>query len=141
MLTVRSLLLVASSASLISAEVGRYSLPAPWSWECDTSNSSVKVTGLVVEAQCVKTSSSLATKVQSLMACKMTCDKAGVIWPAPTGQVSLSKELLNFLPHNLKVVAVLSPSVLLESGRSKDISLSYQYYVILIRWQRLILFV
>lgn len=110
MLTVRSLLLVASSASLISAEVGRYSLPAPWSWECDTSNSSVKVTGLVVEAQCVKTSSSLATKVQSLMACKMTCDKAGVIWPAPTGQVSLSKKLLNFLPHNLKVVAVLSPS-------------------------------
>ena len=110
MMTMRSLLLVASSVILISAEVGRYSLPAPWSWECDTSNSSVKVTGHVVEAQCVKTASSLASKVQSLMACKMTCDKAGVIWPAPTGQVSLSKELLNFLPHNLKVVAVMSPS-------------------------------
>ena len=109
-MTMRSLLLLVSTISLTSAEVGRYSLPSPWSWECDTSNSSVKVTGHVVESQCVKTPSSLAKKVQSLMACKMTCHQAGLIWPAPTGKVSLSKELLNFLPNNLNVVAVISPS-------------------------------
>lgn len=44
------------------------------------------------------------------MACKMTCHKAGLIWPAPTGPVSLSTGLLNFLPNNLKVVAVMVPS-------------------------------
>merc|ERR1719205_258519 len=109
-MTMRSLLLVASSVSLVSAEVGRYSLPAPWSWKCDTSNSSVKVTGHVVESQCVKTPSAKTGQVQSLMACKMTCHKAGLIWPAPTGPVSLSTDLLNFLPNNLKVVAVIVPS-------------------------------
>ena len=40
----------------------------------------------------------------------MTCDPEGVIWPAPTGQLSLSQELINFLPQNLKVIKVVAPS-------------------------------
>ena len=32
-----------SALGLVAAEVGRYSLPAPWSYECDRSNSSYQV--------------------------------------------------------------------------------------------------
>ena len=46
-LTTERMLLVAalqvSALGLVAAEVGRYSLPAPWSYECDRSNSSYQV--------------------------------------------------------------------------------------------------
>jgi len=105
-----SLLLLLSAGPTIKAEVGQFSLPAPWSYVCDRSNSSYQVTGHVVPYKCVKTPSSSADKVQSLAACKMTCDPHGVIWPAPTGPLSLSQQVQHFLPHNLKVISVIAPS-------------------------------
>jgi len=99
-----------SALGLVAAEVGRYSLPAPWSYECDRSNSSYQVTGHVVEAKCVKTPVSAAATVQSLAACKLTCARGGVVWPAPTGPLALGPQLLHFLPQRLQVVAVIAPS-------------------------------
>ena len=92
------------------AAVGQFSLPVPWSYQCDRSNTSHLTTTHVVPNICRKVSNSKAETVQSLMACKMTCDPAGVIWPAPSGHLSLSSDLLHFLPDKLQVTAVIAPS-------------------------------
>ena len=104
------LLVLISFLSLVTAEVGRFSLPSPWSYSCDSSNKSHLVTGHVVPYKCVKQPSSSASEVQGLAACKMTCDPRGTLWPSPTGETRLSQELLHFLPQQLKVVSVISPS-------------------------------
>ena len=79
---------VISFISLARAEVGRFSQPSPWSYTCDSTNTSHLVTGHVVPYKCVKVASSTASLVQSLAACKMTCDPRGTLWPAPTQETS-----------------------------------------------------
>jgi len=117
------------TVQFISAEVGRYSLPAPWSYVCDKSNSSYQTTGHVVPFKCVKTPSTQASVVQSLSACKMTCDPQGVIWPTPTTRLSLSQELINFLPQNLKVTKVVAPSESVSNmiNQAVDVFREYLY--------------
>jgi len=102
------LLLVTSLVSLSSAEVATFRLPSPWSYECDSSNSSIG--GHYLPGRCVKIHSSSADEVQGLQACKMTCSPEGSIWPAPTGKVQLSKKLEHFIPQSLKVVSISSPT-------------------------------
>jgi len=103
-------LLLAFLAGSTQAEIASFSLPSPWSYECDTSNSSYKTTGHLLAAQCVKVASSSAGKVQGLQACKMTCGAKGMLWPAPTGLVQLSPDLVNFIPQDFRVVSVSAPS-------------------------------
>ena len=123
------LLVLTSFLSLVTAEVGRFSLPSPWSYSCDSSNRSHLVTGHVVPFKCVKQPSSSASVVQGLAACKMTCDPSGVIWPSPTEDVQLSRDLVHFLPHQLKVVAVIAPSEEVSNmvNRFVDIFREYLY--------------
>lgn len=103
-----SLALLSSLLSLTSGEVASFSLPSPWSYTCDRSNSSIG--GHYHPARCVKVSSSKAETVQGLNACKMTCSQKGNIWPAPTGSVSVSTGLVSFLPQELRLVSVVAPS-------------------------------
>ena len=83
------------------------------------SNSSIG--GHYHPARCTKVPSHRAEKVQGMNACKMTCSHRGTIWPSPTGgwedqltttpgQVRLSQRLVNFLPQELRLVAVTAPS-------------------------------
>merc|ERR1712106_762715 len=76
-------LLLGLLAGAAQAEIASYSLPSPWSYECDTSNSSYKTTSHLIPAKCVKVPSSSSEKVQGLQACKMTCGSKGTLWPAP----------------------------------------------------------
>jgi len=103
-------LLLGLLAGAAQAEIASYSLPSPWSYECDTSNSSYKTTGHLIPAKCVKVPSSSSEKVQGLQACKMTCGSKGTLWPAPTGLVQLSSDLVNFIPQDFRVVSVSAPS-------------------------------
>ena len=123
------LLVLISFLSLVTAEVGRFSLPSPWSYSCDSSNKSHLVTGHVVPYKCVKQPSSSASVVQGLAACKMTCDPRGTLWPSPTEETRLSQELLHFLPQQLKVVSVISPSEEVSNmvNRFADIFKEYLY--------------
>jgi len=124
-----SLLIPAVLISFTRAEVGQYSLPPPWSYSCDRSNKSHLVTGHVVPFKCVKVDSSTVSEVQSLAACKMTCDPKGSLWPSPTQELKLSQELVHFLPEQLKVVAVISPSEEVSKmvNRFVDIFKEYLY--------------
>merc|ERR1711892_424380 len=103
-------LLLGLLAGAAQTEIASYSLPSPWSYECDTSNSSYTTTGHFIPAKCVKVPSSSSEKVQGLQACKMTCGSKGTLWPAPTGLVQLSSDLVNFIPQNFRVVSVSAPS-------------------------------
>jgi len=94
--------------SCVSAEVASFSLPSPWSYTCDRSNSSIG--GHYHPARCVKVPSSNVQTVQGLNACKMTCSHRGSLWPAPTGTVQVSSGLSHFLPHEFRLVAVSAPS-------------------------------
>ena len=38
-----------------------------------------------------------------MMECKMTCNPYGMLWPKPTGNVNLSKELTYFYPGDLSI--------------------------------------
>ena len=37
------------------------------------------------------------------MACKMTCNSYGMLWPLPTGRVELSEELIHLLPGDINI--------------------------------------
>ena len=102
-------LLLSLLAGTALAEIASFNLPSPWSYECDNSNSSYKTTGHLISAQCVKIPSSSAKKVQGLQACKMTCGSKGMLWPAPTGLVQLSPDLVNFIPQDFRIVSVSAP--------------------------------
>jgi len=103
-----TLLLSASLLVGARAEVASFTLPSPWSYTCDRSNSSIG--GHFHPARCIKVPSSQAEKVQGLNACKMTCSVRGNLWPAPTGAVEVSTSLVPFLPQELRLVAVSAPS-------------------------------
>ena len=90
------------------ASVGSFSLPSPWSYQCDRSNSSIG--GHHHAARCVKVEAFKAEKVQGMNACKMTCSPSGSLWPQPTGRVQVSPGLVGFLPQELRLVAVSAPS-------------------------------
>ena len=124
-----SLLVAALLISPLTAEVAQFSLPTPWSYTCDRSNTSHLVTGHVTPYKCVKVDSATVSLVQSLATCKMTCDPKGTIWPSPTGELKLSQELLQFLPEQFKVVSIISPSddVSKMVNRFVDIFKEYLY--------------
>ena len=66
----------------------------PYTWEC---NAGVELKGgHEVEGRCVKKLAEVggSNPVQGLFACKMTCGKFGTLWPQPTGDVVLSKDLV-----------------------------------------------
>jgi hypothetical protein len=90
------------------ATAGFFSLPSPWSYQCDRSNSSIG--GHHHAARCVKVEAFKAETVQGMNACKMTCSSSGSLWPQPTGRVQVSNGLVGFLPQELRVVAVSAPS-------------------------------
>jgi len=94
--------------SLARAEVATFTMPSPWSYTCDRSNSSIG--GHYIPARCVKTPSSDSKTVKGLNACKMTCSPHGSLWPTPTGGVEVSESLVHFLPQELRIVAVSAPS-------------------------------
>ena len=124
-----SLFLLGLLTSYTSAKVGQYGLPSPWSYTCDRSNTSHLITGHVIPYKCGKVPSSSASKVQSLSACKMTCDPSGVIWPSPTEELQLSPDLVHFLPDQLKVVSVISLNEEVSNmvNRFADIFKEYLY--------------
>jgi len=93
-------------AGLARAERALYSLPSPWSYQCDRSNTSHTTTGHIIPAFCRKVPSSADEKVQGLAACKMTCGAEGMLWPAPSGTTQLSQELVHFLPADFRLVTV-----------------------------------
>ena len=57
----------------------------------------------MVEGRCVKHVYDVqgSKPAQGLLACKMTCGKYGTLWPQPTGDVQLSKDLVNMKEINL----------------------------------------
>jgi len=92
------------------SEIASFRLPSPWSYQCDSTNSSFHNTGHLIQPQCVKVPSSSAEKVQGLQACKMTCSSKGTLWPAPTGLVQLSSDLVHFIPQDFRIVSVSTPN-------------------------------
>jgi hypothetical protein len=54
-------------------------------------------------SRCIREMRAEAETGGGLNACKMTCGEAGLLWPRPTGQVQLSRDLVHFLPQDLKV--------------------------------------
>ena len=67
-------------------------LSGPYTWECHEGVE--KIGGYEVQGRCIKKVKD-AGSGQSMMACKMTCGKFGTLWPSPTGDVLLSKNLVN----------------------------------------------
>ena len=67
----------------------------PYTWEC--SREVEFIGGHRVEGRCIKKIHDVngSTPAQGLMACKMTCGKYGTLWPRPTGEVELSKDLVD----------------------------------------------
>lgn len=55
---------------------------SPWAWDCNEAKKS-----------CSRVRASETTRPLDLMECKMTCSDQGLVWPLPTGSLSLSKEL------------------------------------------------
>jgi len=110
-------------------ELASFSLPSPWSYECDDSNSSIG--GHIIGPRCVKVSSALASVVQGLAACKMTCGEHGQLWPQPTGQTKLSKKLVHFLPKDIQLVSVASSSETVSNMVNQffDVFREYLYYM------------
>ena len=47
-----------------------------------------------------------SNKQVGMMACKMTCNTYGMLWPRPTGQVELSQDLIHLLPGDISIAAV-----------------------------------
>ena len=74
----------------------------PYTWEC--SREVELIGGHRVEGRCIKKVHDVngSTPAQGLMACKMTCGKFGTLWPKPTGEVELSKDLVNAFPELYK---------------------------------------
>jgi hypothetical protein len=68
-------------------------------------NSHVKKTilNVVFASRCIQEARTEAETPVGLNSCKMTCGEAGMLWPLPTVQVQLSRDLVNFLPQDLKV--------------------------------------
>jgi len=100
------------------AKVNRYTLSEPWTYVCDTSNSSIG--GHHVGPRCVKTENALDgdaitsndpsvsvvySQVISLGSCKMTCGEFGLVWPQPEN-MEHSQDLVHFLPQDVEFVSV-----------------------------------
>ena len=51
-------------------------------------------------------------KQLGMMACKMTCNTYGMLWPQPTGQVELSEELIHLLPGDINIVVAPTKAAL-----------------------------
>ena len=83
----------------------------PYTWEC---NAGVELKGgHEVEGRCVKKLAGVggSNPVQGLFACKMTCGKFGTLWPQPTGDVVLSKDLVTFqldVYLNCSIITILN---------------------------------
>ena len=92
---------------------------SPWTWRCNPDKEVIG--GHSLQGRCIKElwtagkeeagSSSLnglngldSNKQVGMMACKMTCNTYGMLWPLPTGQVELSQELIHLLPGTKKIL-------------------------------------
>jgi hypothetical protein len=61
------------------------------------------ISNVVFSFRCIQEARTEAETPVGLNTCKMTCGEAGMLWPRPTVQVQLSRDLVNFLPQDLKV--------------------------------------
>jgi len=104
----------------------QFTLPSPWSYACDVSNSSLG--GHYVQPRCIKVPSSSATEVKGLNACKMTCGATGLVWPKPVS-MERSQDLVHFTPQELNFfsVATGSDEVSLLVNKFADIFKEYLY--------------
>jgi len=101
------LLLLGLLCGLSQANIRQYSLPSPWSYQCDRSNSSVG--GHFVQPRCVKVESNSAERVTGLNACKLTCGPTGLVWPKPK-EMFHEQGLVNFLPQDFEFESVVTSS-------------------------------
>jgi hexosaminidase len=85
------------------AKVNIYTLTNPWTYVCDSSNSSIG--GHFVGPRCVKTENTQDGEAVSLGACKMTCGEFGLVWPLPES-IQHSQDLVHFLPQDVKFTSV-----------------------------------
>ena len=74
---------------------------SPWTWKCNEGKEVVG--GHALEGRCSKAlyDPKAEERQVGMNACKMTCNMYGMLWPKPTGEVELSKELLYLLPGDL----------------------------------------
>lgn len=83
---------------------------SPWTWRCNQDKEVIG--GHSLQGRCVKelwkgedeeVASNGRYKQIGMMACKMTCNTYGMLWPQPTGQVELSEELIHLLPGDINI--------------------------------------
>ncbi|XP_045139187.1 chitooligosaccharidolytic beta-N-acetylglucosaminidase-like isoform X2 [Portunus trituberculatus] len=63
-----------------------FKMPPPWGWRCE-------------DGRCVKHAAAGGADLVPLNQCKLTCGRAGVLWPLPIS-ASLGRRVSLFLPHN-----------------------------------------
>jgi len=120
------LVIVASLVGELHAEVHKYSLPAPWSYSCDRSNSSIG--GHYIGSRCVKEKATSVDKILGLNACKMICGEFGMVWPRPL-KMTHSEQLIHFIPQDFKFVAISTNSDVVSNLVNKftDVFRQYMY--------------
>jgi len=60
--------------------------------------------------KCVKVDRQDSREVMGLERCKLTCGPYGQLWPKPSGKVTIGKNVVSFLPHNVEIKGMTAPT-------------------------------
>ncbi|EFX90079.1 hypothetical protein DAPPUDRAFT_309875 [Daphnia pulex] len=86
---------------LASAQSTFFEISSPWVWTCK-------------EKKCLRTRASETTQGQSNAVCKLTCYDSATLWPLPTGETTLSKDVSAFFANDVRIAKLTSNSTKTE---------------------------
>ena len=100
-LSVKLFLLLQLIVKIIIIHRFFYRVQSPWVWICNE------------QKQCIKSPAASTAKEIGLshVACKLTCYDSAVLWPKPTTDPILSKELVQFKANRINITRIASPTV------------------------------
>lgn len=76
---------------------------SPWTWKCHKGKEVIGGHNIVGRCSKEEYDKSTGDPQVNMMACKMTCNNNGMLWPKPTGSVTLSNKLTNLLPGDISI--------------------------------------
>jgi len=112
----RGLLVVAAAVAVAAAQDQYFRLPQPYAYSCDEEHMCSRVARAEVTAQ----------EYQSLAKCQLTCGRYGAIWPEPTGDSRVSKEVVTFQPQNIVFSRRAAPTQRVEQMMAEAIDVFYR---------------
>jgi len=109
-------LVVAAAVAVAAAQDQYFRLPQPYAYSCDEEQMCSRVARAEVTAQ----------EYQSLAKCQLTCGRYGAIWPEPTGDSRVSKEVVTFQPQNIVFSRRAAPTQRVEQMMAEAIDVFYR---------------